>query len=257
MSSQAVTQPTAEPYTPVLDKKQLKRLNFLGYRQEDIDRLGYADALQAIATRTARPGSKAAINQNLKSLAGIPAPAGIDRFSDEAIEQRNAALPESSGVQVTRSEFTNQCFKAAMEPLEQEYSGRVTSGADPLNAVLMEMEARYAEKKEVWENGRLVIKSFPTRRFRWMHDKEPPTSGPAWDVVRKADGSIWTNGELTLCWMPQNVYEQGILKPQVELGKKYTAQLEQNKTDVLTRTDDNPNETEGILQTGKSEANYA
>lgn len=274
MSSSVETQPTAEQdgyryngeSAPPLDKKQLRRLHFLGYKDAHIEEMGLQRTLQVLEQNIARPGSKAAIQQNLKSLAGLPPPAGIDRFSDEALEERAAKLPESSGVQVTRSEFTNQCLEAAENRQKaggadfylKDYSGRVTTSLDPLNAVLTEMEDRFSVKREVFEKGQMVMKKFPTRRFRWQHPNEPPTSGPAWDPVYKPNGELYTNGELFLAWMPQEMYERGILEPQMERNKRLTAAIERNKSDKITSTGEGGQSiNEGVLSTEKSEAFYA
>jgi hypothetical protein len=122
-----------------------------------------------------------------------------------------------------------------------DYTGRMIKGADPLNAVLIEMAER-----------------FPGRRFRWMHPKEPPVLGPAWDPVFDAEsGKRVLNGELALSWMPEEIYREGREKPNLERSRMMTGAIEKNKDDQLRSSDEGGNVTEGRFEFGKSEAFHA
>jgi hypothetical protein len=215
----------------------------LGWKDADIVEMTVAGALTRLESRSAKPGSKAFLKNQTDPLTGTK---GVNhlvgRYSDEEIEKRNAERPEPSGVQVTVDEFTNKCLAAGTEAFAMnDYTGRVIKGADPLNAVLIEMQER-----------------FPGRRFRWMHPGEPPVMGPAWDpVYDTATGKRILNGELALSWMPETIYEEGRQKPNLERSRAMTGSVEKNKDDQIHSTDEQGNVVEGRFQMEKSEAFHA
>lgn len=220
-----------------------RRLHFLGWSDSDIADMSVPEALARVRDKSAKPGSKAYLKNQVNPLTGTKDVSNlVGKYSNEEIERRLANLPEPSGIQVTIDDFTNKCLKAGTEAFQMdEYKGRVIKGADPLNAVLIEMQER-----------------FPGRRFRWMHPKEPPVMGPAWDPVYDTETKRQIqNGELTLCWMPQNIYVEGREKPQLQRSRMMTGALEKNKDDQLRSTEESGNVTEGQFSMGKSEAFHA
>lgn len=226
-----------------LSKAERNKLHRLSFKNEHIDLLTPAEARQRIASGKHRPGSAKAIEQNAAET-GMRPPAGIDNFTDEEIEARNAKRPQDSGLQVTRDEFTNKTLKAYREEggnvVMDEYSGKVIAGSDPLNAKLLEMQ-----------------KQFPDRRFRWEHPNSPPRSGPTWDPVYDAAGKQIQNGELFLVWMPEAVYDAGVRQPTLDRSKKLTNALN-NRSDQM-RDVESPGAAvnEGQLELEKSEVDYA
>lgn len=220
-----------------------KRLNFLGWKDSDIAQMSLAEALGKIEKQLAKPGSKAFLKNQVNPLTGTKdVTSVVGKYANEEIEKRNAERPQPSGVQVSIDEFTNKCLQAGTEAFAMDdYTGRVIKGADPLNAVLIEM----AEK-------------FPGRRFRWMHPNEPPVMGPAWDPVYDAESKKRIlNGELALSWMPEEIYKEGREKPNLERSRAMTGAIEKNKSDTLTSTEEQGNLVEGRFEMGKSEAFHA
>lgn len=235
--------PIGQYATDPLTKSQRTRLRFLGWTNADVEAMPLADALAHVKAGSAKPGSKAFLKRQVNPLTGTKDVSGlIGRFSDEEIAARAEGRPAASGIQVTTDEFTNKCLKAGGEPfVMDEYTGRITKGADPLNAVLIEMQER-----------------FPDRRFRWMHPKEPPVLGPGWDPVFDAEtGKRVLNGELALSWMPEAVYREGREKPNLDRSRLMTGAIEKNKDDQLRSTEEGGNVTEGKFELGKSEAFHA
>jgi hypothetical protein len=247
MSSKATTQPDSrlirEYDNPPLEKGQRAQLHMLGWKDADIVEMTVPQALAKLEARSAKPGSKAFLKTQKNPLTGTADVSNlVGKYSNEEIEKRNATRPESSGVQVTTDEFTNKCLQAGSEAFAMnDYTGRVIKGADPLNAVLIEMQER-----------------FPGRRFRWMHPNEPPVMGPAWDPVYDSQsGKRILNGELALSWMPQEVYVEGREKPNLARSRAMTGSVEKNQDDLLRSTEAEGNVVEGKFEMGKSEAFHA
>ncbi len=265
MSSKPKTQPDSrlirEYDSEPLTKGQKSQLHMLGYKTEDIIEFTVPEALAIIQTRSAKPGSKAFIKAETARLAaaGIAPPAGIADESDEAIDARNASRPQASGVQVTRDEFTNQCLQSSTENfVMDEYKGRVVSGSDPLNAMLLEMEERYCVYKDGFDkNGSPIKVRVPTRRFRWSHKDDPAEVGPAPEPVYDSrTKQLVTNGELFMVWMPADVWKEGRQEPQLARSRAMTGAVEGNKDDLMRTRDEMGPATEGRLEMGRSEANY-
>jgi hypothetical protein len=228
---------------PELTKGNRTRLRFLGWTNADVEAMPVADALAHIAASSAKPGSKAFLKQQVNPLTGTKDVSGlVGKWSDEEITARAEGRAPASGVQVTVDEFSNRCLQAGTEPfVMDEYTGRVIKGADPLNAILIEMQER-----------------FPNRRFRWTHPKEPPVLGPGWDpVFDEKTGKRVLNGELALSWMPEDIYVEGRQKPQLDRSRAMTGAIETNKSDQMRSTDEGGNISEGKFEVGKSEAFHA
>jgi hypothetical protein len=77
----------AEPLTP----QETKRLNFLGYKANDIAELSPDEARYRIEHKKAKPGSKTYVKQMKNPLTGVTGSNPIEgHFDDETIERRNA-----------------------------------------------------------------------------------------------------------------------------------------------------------------------
>lgn len=226
--------------TSALTENERKKLHFLGYTNAHLTEFSLETARAIIANRSFRPGSKAYLqNVAINPLTGTVGldDAMIERISDEGIEARNATRPEPSGVEITRSEFTGQCLEMAGKPLV--WNGEVISGSDPLNMELMRLEKKH-----------------PGFRFRWEHPRSPVTSGPKYQKYYDPDtGKELVNGELTMCFMTTEAWENGVNKPNLERGQKLTEAVKSNKSDQVKS--DSESLDSGVLSTGKSEAFYA
>ena len=248
--------------TTPLNPAQRSRLHMLGWKDADIVLMTVPAALARIEARSAKPGSKAFIKAQEKKLAegGIPPPAGLIDHSDEEIEARNAARPEPSGVEVTRDEFTNQCLNAASVESYQmnEYTGQMTKSSDPLNEQLLAMEERFCVYKDGFDkDGKAIKIRVPTRRFRFAHKDDPAEVGPRPEPVYDGKGNLVTNGELFMVWIPTDVWKEGRQEPQLARSRALTGRVEKNKDNLMRSSDEMGPATEGRLEMGKSEANYA
>lgn len=270
MSSKAKTQPDTrlirEYDTEPLAKGQKSQLHMLGYKLEDIIQFTVPEALAILATRSAKPGSKAWMKANAEKLAaaGLSIPPGMEAHSDEAIEERNSALPQASGVEVTRDEFTNQCLAASgVESYQMnEYTGQMTRSSDPLNEQLLAMEERFCVYKDGFDReGRSIKIRVPQRRFRWAHKDDPAEVGPKPEPVYDGRSELVRNGELFMVWMPADVWKEGRQEPQLARSRAMTGAIEkkgkEGRDDQMQGTDESGPVREGLLEMGRSEANYA
>jgi len=247
--------------TDPLNKQQRGRLHYLGWKNVDIAEMTVAGALANLKAGSAKPGSKAFLKNQVNPLTGTKDVSElVGKYSNEEIEKRAGNAPLPSGVQVTVDEFTRKCQQAATEPfVMDEYTGRVTKGADPMNAMLHEMEERYCVYKDGFDKeGKPVKVRTPTRRFRFTHPSEPPVLGPAWDpVYDQVTGKRVQVGELFMVWMPVEIYQEGREKPNLERSRRMTGAIEKNKSDQMSSDGESANVTEGKFEIGKSEAYYA
>src|SRR5271168_2472712 len=104
-----------------LTEKELRSLKNQGYtKQEHIDALSVDGARRIIANKVYRPGSRAHAKNAIDPMTGQRGGLfkSLDRFTDEAIEERNVGKAEPSGVSVALDEFENDCIRAAQEQNE-------------------------------------------------------------------------------------------------------------------------------------------
>lgn len=194
-SNHQQTAAEAQPAADSLSKGERNRLHALGYKNEHIESLSLDGARQIIAQKTPRAGSKA----HLDSLpAGFQPPASL---GDEAIAVRDEKRVQPSGVVVTLDEYT----------------GRLVAGDNPIDSVLLDLEAR-----------------FPGRRFRAINPDLPPPPGPQFQPVFDAQGKKVTVADLEIGFMPEQVYQDFYVKQ----NAKRSAQMMGEITDTRPKSGD-------------------
>ena len=190
-------QPSSAPLRTQITAEAKKRLYKLGYQDIHIARMSLTERTAILTNSTPRPGSEAAIKANSKLMeqAGLPSP-GTERFSDEAIEARNAKRPESSGVRVITDEFTQACVR----------------GEDPIDHMLIE-----------WQEAN------PGKRFRLINPDLPMAPGPQFQPVYDKDGKAVTQSGLTLGWMPEATYDREYRQPNLKRAKLMMGQIRETR----------------------------
>lgn len=175
-----------------LDKGELSRLYMLGYKKADIQAVPVETARSFIKEDKPKPGTRA---WNKKNGNALP-----DRYTDEAIEERNATKAEPSGVYVIQDEFTNRCIK----------------GDDPIDATLN----AYADAN-------------PGMRIRLVNPDLPPTAGPQFQPISGAERI----GGLVPSFMPEEIYQEAFVKPNLRRSKQMMGEFERPKPDPQSEAD--------------------
>jgi len=86
--------------TETLSPQEIKRLNFLGYKQADIAALSVEEARYRLENKKAKPGSKAFLKNAVSPLTGVKGSSPIaGHFDNEAIETRNAGKDRALVIQ--------------------------------------------------------------------------------------------------------------------------------------------------------------
>ncbi len=166
---------TVEP----LSKSETSKLNFLGYKKADIAELTFEQARAIIANKAYRPGSAAHAKHAINPMTGTPGIPEIARFTDEAIEERNASRDTGVSAFVIADEFTHQCIR----------------GEDPLDACLN----AYAQAN-------------PGMRIRLINPDLPPTAGSQFQPISGAKPV----GGLIPSFMPEAIYQEEFVNPNLK-----------------------------------------
>ncbi len=188
---------SADNEKPIITKRLRSRLWSLGYSNDHIDRMGAERALEVIAAKERRPGSKAAIKKLKKVMtkAGLPEVPGV--VADEVIQERAAkTIQATPGVAVALDEFTNNCLK----------------GDDPLDAIIIAHQER-----------------FPGVRFRNINPDLPAVAGPQFQPVHDEKGKAIITGGMPLGFMPEDVYQESYVKPNLERAARMAGKIKDPK----------------------------
>lgn len=155
-----------------LTPAEKKRLNFLGYKSNDITELSVDDARRVIDAKQRRAGSVAAMKAIEKQI-GVPNPA-ISAFSDPAIEKRNAGKEQTFIVQ-------------------DEWEGK---GLRAAGLLFDETDKPYRDAN-------------PGHVFRWLHANVCDKLGTdGFQEVRGPDGARVTCADHWLAFKPREVQER-------------------------------------------------
>lgn len=206
MSNEKTTNPTEniassldhdDEADPVITRKQRLKIRSLGYKDIEINRMGAEEALKVLELKKYKPGTKMALKQANKIMAAAGLPQASDSITDEAVNQRKArSLQPTPGVAVTLDAFTNNCLK----------------GDDPLDAIIMAHEEK-----------------FPGMRFRLINPDLPVVAGPQFQQVYDADRKAITQGGMNLGYMPDAVYEEAFVKPNLERAARMSGRIKDPK----------------------------
>lgn len=173
----------------ILTKQEISKLAALGYTKEHYGALPNSRAREIIAQKIYRPGSRAFNN------AQPPDMRVSDSQTDDAIQERNADKPASSGIDIIVDEYTQRCVK----------------GDSPLDATINECQ-------EV----------FPNDVIRMINPDLPPVAGPVFQPIRRKSGEVITEGGLVAARMPRDVYEEAFVAPNNQRSRQMTGEISKN-----------------------------
>lgn len=180
----------------IVTRKDRLRLHRLGYTDDHIDRLDADRRVEILASSTPRAGSNAAISKENKRLAKAGIPAAPASISDEVTEEKKGKIQATPGVAVTLDEFTNECLR----------------GENPLDALILAHEEK-----------------FPGKVFRLVNPDLPQVAGPQMQQVYDADRKAIGAGGLMLQYMPQEVYNEAYVRPNLDRAARMAGSIKDTR----------------------------
>jgi hypothetical protein len=197
LRAESNTDETSAAESKPLRPSELKKLKAQGYGKPQIAKLSPDQAREIIQAKTLRPGSAAARKASPNPLNGHTASSPLPSVYAEDAPAGNGVVARSSVI-------------------VSEYTGRLIKGNDPLDALLIE----YAEAN-------------PGKRFRLINPDLPTVAGPQWDPITDDAGKLVTEGGMILGWMPEEVYQDAYVKPNLERSANQMQKIKKAARDVL------------------------